>query len=97
MNGGNNEDVDCRHHARHIDGRGADRPVGARPNSTLYDIRYRTPLVIDVGCNFFERYKALRLTEVTSEGQFKWLHLTSDKETSDKLADLSGVPREMEG
>ena len=59
--------------------------------------RLHAPLVIDAGRNFFERYKALRLAEGAPEGQFKWMHLTSSKAMSEKLAHLSGMPREMVG
>ncbi len=35
--------------------------------------------------------------EGAPEGQFKWMHLTASKAMSEKLARLSGLPREMAG
>ncbi|MBK8174627.1 MAG: GH3 auxin-responsive promoter family protein [Rhodospirillales bacterium] len=56
--------------------------------------RLHQPVVIDAGRNFFERYKAMRLAEGASEGQFKWLHLTSSDDLRAKLVRLSGLRAE---
>jgi hypothetical protein len=58
-----------------------------------YDAKYKSdrirPLeVIDMGRDFFTRYRTLRLQEGAYEGQIKWLQLSSMPATKRRLEQL---------
>ena len=58
-----------------------------------YEAKFKTerihPLqIIDMGENFFGRYREIRLKEGAYEGQIKWLHLSSLKATQNRLEQL---------
>jgi hypothetical protein len=50
--------------------------------------RLRPVEIIDMGKDFFPRYRTIRLQEGAHEGQIKWLHLSSTKADKRRLEKL---------
>ena len=44
--------------------------------------------IVDMGKDFFPRYRTIRLEEGAGEGQIKWLHLSATKATKNRLEQL---------
>jgi hypothetical protein len=68
--------------------------VNVEYTSKRKSARLQAPIIIDAGKTFFDRYKASRLADGASEGQFKWLNLTSDPKLDARLDQLAGSATE---
>ncbi len=62
--------------------------VNVEYESKLRSQRLRPLEVVQLGKDFFSRYRALRLEEGTHEGQIKWLHLSGTAATKQRIKRL---------